>query len=183
MSYRGWLLVATAIFGMGIVIGLVAPPGPPAQDMPGFEEIAGLAELPQSLLFIFILFKNGLALLISFALAPIFLLMPLVALTLNGWLLAAVSTAVVQEESLGFLAVGILPHGVIEIPAFLMAQAAALSFGTAVVVSLFNKEKRGLVLPSLRQNVKYLALALVLLVPAAVIEAYITPLAMGWFAG
>lgn len=183
MSYRRWLLVAAAIYGLGIVIGLLTPLAPLAGDAADFEELAWLAELPQSLLFIFILFKNSLALLVSFALAPIFLLMPLIALTLNGQLLAVVSVIVVQEESLGFLAVGLLPHGIIEIPAFLIAQAAALSFGTAVVVSLFKKEKRELVLPSLRRNVKYLSLALVLLVPAAVIEVYITPLAIGWFSG
>jgi stage II sporulation protein M len=57
-----------------------------------------------------------------------------------------------------------------------LGEAAALSFGAVVVVSLFKKEKRSLVLPNLKRNLRYLMLALLLLVLAAIIEAYITPL-------
>ena len=71
---------------------------------------------------------------------------------------------------------GILPHGVFEIPALIMAQAAALSFGTMAVIALFVKEKRPLLVPNLKQNLKYLGVAMLLMVPAAIIEAFITPL-------
>ncbi len=93
-----------------------------------------------------------------------------------SWFLAVIATAVIQEESIGFVLAGLLPHGVFELPALILGEAAALSFGAVVVVSLFKKEKRSLVLPNLKRNLRYLMLALLLLVLAAIIEAYITPL-------
>jgi len=97
------------------------------------------------------------------------------ALTVNGWLIAFISVAVIQVKSLGFVLAGLLPHGIFELPAFILGEAAALSFGAMVIIALFKKEKRSLLLPSLKQNLKYLMVALALLVPAAIIEIYITP--------
>jgi stage II sporulation protein M len=98
------------------------------------------------------------------------------ALIVNGWILAIVSTIVVEEESLGFVLAALLPHGIIEIPALMLGEAAALSFGATITLSLFNREKRKLVMPNLKQNLKYLSLAISLLLPAAIIETYVTPL-------
>ena len=83
---------------------------------------------------------------------------------------------VIQEESLGYLLAGLLPHGIFELPAFILGEAAALSFGTMAIVALFRKEGRNLLLPNLKQNSRYLMIALALLLPAAIIEAYVTPL-------
>ena len=83
---------------------------------------------------------------------------------------------VLEEESLGFLLAGLLPHGVFELPAFFIAEAAALSFGSMVVLSLFKREKRSMLVPLFRKNLKYLVVSLILLVPAAIVETYITPL-------
>ncbi|GAI98594.1 unnamed protein product, partial [marine sediment metagenome] len=86
--------------------------------------------------------------------------------------LAFISAAVIQEESLGFVLAGLLPHGIFELPAFILGEAAALSFGAMAILALFKKERRNLLLPSLKQNLRYLMVALVLLVPAAIIEIY-----------
>jgi stage II sporulation protein M len=102
--------------------------------------------------------------------------MPILALTVNGWIIAFVSATVIQEESLGFLLAGLLPHGIFELPALILGQAAALSFGAMLILALFKKERREALPSTLKQNVKYLLIALALLVPAAIIEAYITPL-------
>jgi len=101
---------------------------------------------------------------------------PILTLAVNGWLVALVSTIVVEEESLGFVLAGLLPHGIIELPALFIGEAAALSFGAMAVIALFKKEKRNLLLPSLKQNLKYLSIALALFLPAAIIETYVTPL-------
>jgi len=83
---------------------------------------------------------------------------------------------VIQEKSLGFVLVGLLPHGIFELPALILGQAAALSFGTMAVLALFKTERRNLLLPSLKKNLTYLMIALALLLPAAIIETYVTPL-------
>ena len=83
---------------------------------------------------------------------------------------------VVQEKSLTYLLAGVLPHGIFELPALIIAEAAAFSFGTAVMLALFKKDGKKLLLPNLRQNARYLAIAILLLLPAALIETYLTPL-------
>ena len=179
MNYKKWVFIAIIIFGIGLVFGLATPAG---VISPLFEDVAVLQELGDTLVpfnfltVILILANNVTALLVSFALSPFFCLMPILALTINGWLLAFISAIVVQEKSLSFVLAGLLPHGVFELPAFILGEAAALSFGAMVILALFKKEKRNLLLPGLKQNLRYLMVALALLVPAAFIEIYITPL-------
>lgn len=178
MSYKKWISVAVLIFAVGLVLGLATPSN---IDL-AHEALAPLEELsrilaPFSVLTVVLIFiKNASALLLSFIFSPLLCLAPILALTINGWLITFVSVRVIQEESLGFLLAGILPHGIFELPALILGQAAALSFGTVVILALFKAERRKLLLPSLKQNLKYLMLALALLLPAAIIETYVTPL-------
>ncbi len=180
MKYRIWVVIAVSLFGIGFILGLVKPSGIAtviSQDVAYLEEFAEvLFSLPRYLIAIVIFMKNALALVISFVLSPILCLVPILALTTNGWLIAFISAAVVQEESLGFVLAGLLPHGIFELPALIMAQAAALSFGVMVMLAPFKKERRNRLLPTLKRDLKYFLLAIILLLPAAIIETYITPL-------
>jgi len=177
MNYKWWLVIAVFLFVIGLVLGLVTPTGPLSEEIAALEELAELLEpLPQWSIFMIILVKNVSAILISLAFSPFFCLVPAMALTVNGWLLGWVSAAVVEEKSLGYLLSGLLPHGIFEIPALIMGEAVALSFGTAVILALFKKEKRDLLLPNMRQNLRYMLVALALLLPAAIIETFVTPL-------
>ncbi len=177
MNYKKWILAATILFAAGLFLGFITPIDASLEEIAALGELAEiLVPMPQSALFIVILINNLFALLISFALSPIFCLVPILALVINGWVLAVVSGLIIQEESIGFLLAGLLPHGVFEIPALILGQAAALSFGVIAVTALFRKEKRELLLPNLQQNLRYLMIAFLLLVPAAIIETYITPL-------
>jgi len=180
MSYKRWLFIAILLFGVGLVLGLASPAGIAgllAEDVAALEELAGfLASLPKLSVLVVIFIKNVTALLISFALSPFLCLVPVLALTVNGWVLGWVSASVIKEQSLGFLLAGILPHGIFELPAFIMGEAVALSFGTAVIPAMFKKERKNLLLSNLRQNLRYFVIALILLLPAAVIETYVTPL-------
>ena len=179
MNYKRWIIVAIMLFGIGLASGLATPAYIAdllSEDLAVLEELSGIIA-PFSILTVVLIFiKNVSALLLSFVLSPIFCLVPILALTVNGWLLAFVSSVVVQEKSLGFLLAGLLPHGIFELPALIMGEAAALGFGTIAITALFKKEKRNLLLPSLKQNSRYLMIAFTLLLPAAIIETYITPL-------
>ena len=182
MNYQKWIFVAIFLFGTVVAFGLATPASSslPSEYITAFEEQFGsILALPKPLIALFIFLKNTSALLISFALSPILCLVPILALIINGWVIAFVSTLVIEEESLGFLLAGLLPHGIFELPALILGEAAALSFGAMVVLTLFKKERRNLLLPSLKQNLKYFGVALALLLPAAIIETYITPLLLG----
>ncbi len=180
MSYKRWIIAAVLLFAIGLALGLAPLPSVPgiiSEDITALEEFAGfLASLPLPLIALTIFIKNAIALLISFLFSPILCLAPILTLIVNGWLLSLVSVVVVQEKSLWYLLAGILPHGIFELPAFIIGEAAALSFGAMTILALFKKDRRNLLLPNLKQNLKYLALALALLVPAAIIETYVTPL-------
>ena len=177
MSYKKWVLVAVSLFGVGLVVGVFTPINVSLarEALVSLEELGQLLSPFSILTAVLIFIKNASALVFSFILSPLLCLVPIISLTINGCIISLVSTIVVEEESLGFLLVGLLPHGVFELPAFIIGQAAALSFGAMVLVALFRKEKRGLLMGGLKQNLKYLALALVLLLPAAILETYVTP--------
>jgi stage II sporulation protein M len=180
MGYKWWLIIAIVLFVAGLVLGLRMPTslaGPASQEVNALEQLADfLASLPRWAVFLIIFLKNVTAVLFSFALSPFFCLVPLLALTVNGWLIGVVSAAVMEEKSITYLLAGLLPHGILELPALIMGEAVALSFGVTVILAIFRRERRGLILPSLRQNARYLAIALGLFLPAAIIETYLTPL-------
>ena len=180
MSYKRWVFIAIFLFGISFAFGLAMPGDATsflAEEIAALQELSGiLAQLPLALMAIFIFAKNALTIVLSFALSPILCLLPILTLTVNGLVLALVSVIVSQQKSVGFVLAGLLPHGIFELPALIIGEAAALSFGTMVILALFKRERRKLLLPGLKQNLKYLLIALALLVPAAIIETYITPL-------
>jgi stage II sporulation protein M len=155
-SYKRWIFIAIFLFGVGLIFGCVAPTGIAslsAEDITTLEQLSELlASLPLALIALFIFIKNASVLLLSFFLSPIFCLVPVLALTVNGWVIAFVSATIIQEESLGYLLAGLLPHGIFELPAFILGEAAALSFGAMAIVALFSKKRRNLLLPNLKQN-------------------------------
>ena len=183
MSYPRWIFVAVFLFGIGLLlgftVGLELPGGIDdflAEDLAALEQLAAILQPFQVSTAVFIFLKNVSALLLSFIFRPILCLLPILTLTVNGWLLAFISAIVIEEESLGLLLAGLLPHGVLELPALIIGEAAALSFGAMVMLALFQKEKKKRLLFALKQNAKYLGIAIALLLPAAIIETYLTPL-------
>ncbi len=179
MSYRKWILLAILLFGTGLIFGSVTPAGVASlmsEDIAALKELARILAPFEVLTMIFIFIKNVSALLISFILSPFFCLAPIVSLFVNGWLLAFLSAIVIEEKSLGYVLMALVPHGIFELPALIIGEAAALSFGTVAMLSLFKKERGSLLLSSLKRNLRYLMVAFALLVPAAIIETYITPL-------
>jgi len=184
MSFRWWILVAAGLFTTGMAVGL-AMADKAAYFFAG--EITALGELTRLLdlepftisMAAFIFLKNTSALLFSFIFSPLLCLVPVLALTVNGGLISFVSVIVIEQESVGLLLAGLLPHGILEIPALIIGEAAALSFGTMTIIALISRKRRGQLIPNLKQNIKYMALAFALLLPAAIIETYITPIFLG----
>lgn len=179
MSYKKWIFIAIGLFAVGMAFGLATPADITSlltEDLAALEELANFLGPFKITTAIFIFLKNVSALLFSFIFSPILCLVPILALTVNGWLLSFISVAIVQEESLGLLLTGLLPHGIFELPALIIGEAAALSFGTMAIVALISKKRRNQLPPNLKRNLRYLIVACVLLLPAAIIETYVTPL-------
>jgi stage II sporulation protein M len=183
MRYRWWIVIAVALFGAGLAFGLADPANIGSllsQELISLEGLGGILSPFTFTMFIFIFIKNVVTLLFSFIFSPLLAIVPVATLFFNGWILGLVSALVAHQQSLGYVLAGLLPHGIIELPALFIGEAAALSFGIVSVIALFRKEKRGLFLPSLRQSLRYLTLAVILMLPAAAIETYLTPLLLGY---
>jgi stage II sporulation protein M len=180
--YKLWLLIAIGLFAIGIAAGVVISLTMPVDTLDFFsEDLESLAEIGSffepftATLAVFIFFKNAIALLFSFIFSPILCLIPIFSLLLNSTLIPVALMIVAEEESIGYILAGILPHGIIEISAFIIGEAAALHFGFMCIITIFSKDKSKL-LPAFKKDLKYLVFALILLVPAAIIETFVTPL-------
>jgi stage II sporulation protein M len=182
MTYRKWIVVAAVLFSLGIILGVYLSLSPSAEateelaiDLTALEDILNLfIDLPAPLLAAVIFLNNVFTLVTNYLLSPLLCLFPVLALILNGCILGIIAPPVAAETSFGYMLALLLPHGVIEIPAFIMGEAAALSAGMAVMLAVFKKERRGELVPHLKKTLKYLAIAVALLIPAAIIEVYVT---------
>ncbi len=77
---------------------------------------------------------------------------------------------------LGLFAAGLLPHGIFEIPALMLASAVVLRMGAVLVTPQMGKSMGQIILEQLANWLKiFLGLVVPLLAVAAIVEAYITP--------
>ena len=132
--------------------------------------------LPAWAMFVIILLKNMSAVIFSFILSPLFLIVPVFSLVFNGWVIGVVSNQVIAQHSIGYLLAGLLPHGIFEIPALFIGEAAAFGFGIAIMRAVVSPNQREQLPAKLKSNLKYLVISLVILVPAALMETFVTPL-------
>jgi stage II sporulation protein M len=183
MRFKYWVFIAVGSFVVGLGIGLIVnatmPPnivGLFSEEQSALEELAVIFSPFKAATVAFIFFKNASVLLFSFIFSPALCLVPILALVLNGALVSFISVVMAQEASVSLVLAGVLPHGIFEIPAIIIGEAAALNFGAAVIISLFSPTRDSILMPRFKQSLKYLLLALILLIPAAIIETFVTPL-------
>jgi len=182
LGIKKWIIISSLLFTLGLVVGVFTPGVDLFSSLENLTEIADdVAVLSPLGLFIFFVVNNIFKVVMSFILSSLLCIFPLVSLILNGWLISGVGHLIVEQYSFGFFMMGIIPHGIFEIPALIIGQAAALSFGCMAIASIFSSEKRAKLLPNFRENVKYLGVAAGLLVIAAVVEAFITPSILNLF--
>jgi stage II sporulation protein M len=179
LSYKSWIIIAASLFTIGIATGFFIPTDSNrllSQELAALQQLGAILGPFKITTAIFIFLKNVLAITISFIFSPLLCLFPVTALSINGALISVVAELVLQQKSVGFLLAGLVPHGIFELPALIIGEAASLSFGTMIILAAFKKDLRERIPANFKQNIKLLILAFVLLVPAAIIETYVTPL-------
>lgn len=122
--------------------------------------------------FIFILRTNIVATSLMVLLGFFFGLAPLFVVLLNGFLIGVVASVGASLSGGATIAIGLLPHGIIEIPAFILAASLGLRLGVKFVRLLFLQE------PFRKEfgntALYYLAVIIPLLIAAAFVETYVT---------
>lgn len=170
-----YVLISTLIFTLTIVWGYLIGrnEGEIETIRNSFSAFNLLEGLPPFALFILILLNNAVKTFFVVVLGFLFGIAPIYFLYINGIVIGIVISYLQQKVGLAPVVVGLLPHGIFEVPALLLASAIGLWLGWNFILRIIHKEpfwpkyKAGLLL--------YAQFVLPLLLIAAFIEAYITP--------
>lgn len=117
-------------------------------QMAGLAELAGQAESsdnPGLFLFLLIFFNNAIKSVFVMYLGALLGVLPVLFLIVNGMVIGYLYTALAEQghnAALIFVK-GVLPHGIIEIPAILLASAYGMKFGALgfrLLASMFKRQ-------------------------------------------
>ena len=140
-----------------------------------FESFVFIKDLPSVVIFLMIFVNNAVKSLISMLLGLFFGIIPIMFVISNGFILGMVSGVVSKDVGIWRVMLMLIPHGILEIPAVLIACSYGLRLGLAIIkklrgirVNLTDELKR-----ALSDYIKYVV---PLLLIAAFVETYITPI-------
>ena len=174
---RFYVLLSSLVFISGVFTGYFFVHDFPEETREIIKELkeffASGEKMTDFQIFLFVL-ENNVIKLFSVLLLGIFAgIIPLFASFANGMILGIFSCLVPESSSWSFFFVGILPHGVIEIPVLILSTAVGMRIGKVALWRLFGG-KVG-IRKELAKAVKFYIIVLVpLLILAAAIEAFIT---------
>lgn len=170
-TIRPYLLILTLLFAASFLAGTIAPPSIRRQMADMFQIVAGsYRDLAGGMLFFNILVQNVMATIFVLISGVILGIVPTFAIGSNGFGLGVLFGQ--ASEASGYLKAGlkVLPYGVFEIPALLIAASYGLWLGVMVVRRMRGKESTPLGVQIERAFRGYFAVVFPLLVVAAAIE-------------
>jgi Uncharacterized membrane protein len=105
----------------------------------------------------------------------IFAVLPVFIVFANGFMVGIVSESIIRTDGLLFLLVGLLPHGIIEIPLILFSAGIGFKMGVGTLQVIFGKKNLKVYLFDFFTAAVIYAVCIVpLLFAAAMIEVYVT---------
>lgn len=137
-----------------------------------FESIMTMSPL----FIMFAIFLNNAFLSLLFLVLGLALgILPVLFIAFNGYIVGVIVYLIAQERGLLFILLGLLPHGILELPMVFLAAGIGLRLGHQVFCALIGRPtqikrefKEGLIF--------YFRWILPLLLVAAIIETFITPI-------
>jgi stage II sporulation protein M len=181
-----WFILALFFFVVGIITAVLAfgderfflTQLTESQQELLYELAQSIFEAPP-LIGIMRLFLHNLFASLQMMLMGIFLgIVPLIGLFTNGALLGSIATGLATEDIpiLAFMSLGILPHGIFELPAFFISSAFGMKMGFHLVFPLPQKKRWESLRYVWDEFFTLLPLILILLIAAAIIEILVTPM-------
>ncbi len=172
-NIRKQIIAASLIFILALVLGGIHSSIDPAVAEKMFLELEPLIDVLIALegwkLAAVIFINNGLKIFASIILGIVFGLFPAIFLFANGYLLGIIAH---YYGPFVFVA-GIIPHGILEIPALLIGTGAGIRLGWVAL------KKRSDIKKEVALSLKiFVVVILPLLFTASLIEVYITPLVL-----
>jgi len=89
---------------------------------------------------LFVFLKNGITSFLTIALGVLFGIFPLIILLNNGEVLGMLASIVFRNYGIFYFFTGILTHGIVEIPCFLISSAIGLKIGIVAIRKVLRKE-------------------------------------------
>ena len=118
-------------------------------------------------------FNNLEACLLLFLGGASFGILTIFIMSMNGILIGAIMEIVHKGHTVAFVAAAILPHGIFEIPAFILSGALGILLAQSLIGEWYNK------VDTAEDAKKYARLFIIYTIPlvliAAFVEAFITP--------
>lgn len=168
---RPYLLVLTLIFAASFLAGTAAPAPIRNEATKAFQLVAdSYRELAGGTLFFFILFHNVFASILILVSGVLLGIIPVLSTGSNGFFLGVLYRQAAEVAGYTKAGMGVLPHGVFEIPALLLSASYGLWLGGVVVRRMRGRESSPLVFHMAHAFRRYLAVVFPLLIVAAAIE-------------
>jgi stage II sporulation protein M len=184
---KHYFIVSALIFVVGIYLGHKSPEqfqfifnGQKERIQDLWNSVQGGSN-EQLSIFLLILKNNVIAVAVVILLGVFFMVVPIYFLLTNGAMLGNLYGAAVERHEIGLFFKGILPHGVIEIPALIIAAAFGIRFGVVAAKCMIAmpyepaRKRAGVQMVTfIKVLVPACGLLMVLLVIAAVLESTVT---------
>lgn len=143
-KYRKAMLLSVLIFAVGLVLGAVNADTLTRLVMPDIKRLGEVSrnlaqsDHPELNFFLFIFFNNAVKSIGAILLGAIFGILPAFFLLMNGLALGFVVTSASSGGAnvADLIVRGLLPHGIVEIPAILIAAGFGMQFGYLILKSL-----------------------------------------------
>ncbi len=185
---KNLIWISLALFSFGIVIGFFIFDSFLAQNLELldtffeelFEGVAPIEELSPIELTFTIFFINIRTSFFIIVLGAIFGVFPFLSLLANGMLVGLLYGRLLFEggSTLVFL-MGIVPHGIIEIPAIMIAASQGFSIGKEFIFPPQGKTRPESLRHNIVKGLKLFALLIPLLIVAAFVEVYVSAQLLG----
>ena len=185
---KNWIALSTLFFCLGVVVSLLPFQGAILfvsnlleGQMDALEDIAEQIVTRPAAAGIFYLFFNNLVATIYVVVSGILAGLPTVfSLFVNGAAIGMILNMPGFEGNvLALVVLGILPHGIFELPAFFLSAAFGLKIGYHLFFPLPEKGRFQSIIYIWREFTTLFPLILIMLLLAAIIEITITPHLMG----
>ena len=138
------------------------------------KEIAGQITIQNPVDMCLKIFANNLeACILLFLGGATFGILTLVILSLNGIVIGAVTEIISKGHSALFIAAAIVPHGIFEVPAFIIASALGFCMAQSLIAEWYGAADTAADAGRLARL--FLLYVLPLIAVAAVVESFITP--------
>ena len=170
-ALRSYILILALIFSAFFITGTVAP----AQfRQSGVDALQVLQDNYRGIeggkLYFAILVRNVMVSILIMASGVLFGIVPVFSMASNGLLLGVVFRQRAEAVGVAKIALEVLPHGIIEIPALLIAASYGLWLGVTVVRRIRGREGTPIRFHIEHAFRRYLAVVFPLLIVAAGIE-------------